>query len=180
MKLLFDFFPIFIFFIAFKFAGIYIATAAFLIASTLQMAIYWFMHRRFEKMHIITFFLGLILGGATLLLHDVMFIKWKPTAIYWGFALVFFFTQFFNKKTLIQTMMESNISLPAEIWKKLNVGWGLFFIAMGFLNIYVIYNFSTNAWVNFKLFGLLGLTLIFVILQAIYLSQHIRNEEKET
>jgi len=180
MKILFDFFPIFIFFIAFKFAGIYAATAVFLIATCLQMAIYWIMYRRFEKMHIITFVLGLILGGATLFLHDVMFIKWKPTAIYWGFACVFFFTQLFNKKTLIQSMMESNISLPPEIWKKLNTSWGIFFILMGILNLYVVYNFDTNTWVNFKLFGLLGFTLAFVIIQGIYLSKHIRNEEPES
>lgn len=180
MKLLFDFFPILIFFIAFKFGGIYVATGSFLIAACIQMAIYWLMHRRFEKMHVITFILGMILGGATLLLHDIMFIKWKPTAIYWGFALVFFFTQIFSKKTLIQTMMESNISLPQMVWKKLNMAWGIFFLLMGFANLYVVYNFDTNTWVNFKLFGLLGLTLAFVIIQAVYLSRHIRTEETNT
>ncbi len=153
------------------------ATAVFLVATCIQMAIYWFMHKKFEKLHVITFILGIILGGATLLLHDVMFIKWKPTAIYWGFALVFLFTQFFSKKPLVRSMMESNIALPQQVWKKLNLSWAIFFIAMGFVNIYVIYHFDTNTWVNFKLFGLLGLTFIFVIIQGVYLSRHIRNEE---
>lgn len=177
MKLLFDFFPIVIFFIAFKFGGIYWATAVFLAATCVQMAIYWYLHRRFEKMHVITFILGMLLGGATLISHNDMFIKWKPTAIYWGFAVVVFFTHFFNKKTLIQSMMESNIALPDPIWKKLNLSWGVFFILMGLANLYVVYHFSTDIWVDFKLFGLLGLTLLFVIIQGIYLSRHIRAEE---
>lgn len=176
MKLLFDFFPIFIFFIIFKFWGVYVATAAFLIASCVQIGGYWLIHRRLEKMHIITFIIGMLLGGATLVLHNAMFIKWKPTAIYWGFALILFITHFFNKKTLIQSMMESNISLPTAIWKKLNISWGLFFSLMGALNLYVVYHFDTNTWVNFKLFGLLGCTLVFIIIQSIYLSRHIKTE----
>lgn len=178
MKLLFDFFPIFVFFLVFKFWGIYTATAAFLVATCVQMGAYWFLHRRFEKMHVITFFLGMILGGATLMLHDVMFIKWKPTAIYWGFALVVFFTHFFSRKTIIQSMMESNISLPDKIWKTLNLSWGIFFIVIGIVNLYVVYHYDTNTWVDFKLFGLLGFTLLFVTIQGIYLSRHIRPEDK--
>jgi len=180
MKLIFDFFPILIFFIAFKVAGIYVATGSFIAATCIQMSVYWYLHRRFEQMHIITFMLGVLLGGATLLLHDEMFIKWKPTAIYWAFAIVFFITQFYGSKTLIQRMMENNVSLPNLVWKKLNISWGLFFGIMGFLNLYVVYHFSTNAWVNFKLFGMLGLTLAFVIIQALYLSKHIKPDHEQS
>lgn len=177
MRLLFDFFPIFIFFIVFKIAGIYVATGTFLIATCIQMGVYWYLHRRFEQIHVITFVLGLLLGGATLMLHDEMFIKWKPTAIYWAFSLTFFATQLFGKKTLIQRMMESKISLPHPVWQRLNLSWGLFFALMGTLNLYVIYHFDTNTWVNFKLFGLLGLTFIFVVIQALFLGRHIKTDQ---
>jgi intracellular septation protein len=177
MKLVFDFFPIFVFFVVFKLSNVYAATGAFLLASCLQMAIYWYLHRRFEQMHIITFILGLVLGGATLLWHNEIFIKWKPTAIYWAFATVFLGSQFFGSKTLIQSLMESNIMLPHSIWQRLNLSWCVFFVLMGTLNLYVVYHFNTNTWVNFKLFGLLGLTLLFIIIQAFYLSRHIKPEE---
>src|SRR5690606_15227979 len=111
----------------------------------------------------------------TLLLHDAMFIKWKPTVIYWAFAIVFFGSQFIGEKTLIQRMMENNISLQKPIWSRLNVSWGLFFAILGILNLYVIYHFDTNTWVNFKVFGGLGLTFVFVILQAVYLGRHIKS-----
>lgn len=176
MKLLFDFFPIFIFFIAFKIAGIYVATGTFLIATCIQISITWYLHRRLEPIHIITFILGLVLGGATLMLHNEMFIKWKPTAIYWAFSLTFFTTQFFGKKTLIQRMMENNIALPDAVWKKLNLSWGLFFALTGALNLYVVYHYDTNTWVNFKLFGLMGLTLLFVVVQALFLGRHIKTD----
>lgn len=177
MKLIFDFFPIFIFFIAFKFSGIYVATAIFIGATCIQMAVYWYLHHRFEHIHVITFILGVLLGGATLLLHNMMFIKWKPTAIYWTFSLAFFVTQVFGKKKLIERMMENNITLPDPVWGKLNLSWGGFFLLMGILNLYVIYHFDTNTWVNFKLFGLLGLTLLFVIIQTLFLSRHLHEKK---
>lgn len=173
MKLLFDFFPVFIFFIAYKIYGFYIATAAFIVASVAQVSIYWLKHRRFETMHIIMLAFVVLLGGATLLLHDEMFLKWKPTVVYWIFTVVFLGTQFIGKKTLIQRMMESKISLPRRIWVHLNISWALFFALMGVANLYVVYNFSTDAWVNFKLFGTLGLTFLFVLLQAFYMSKYI-------
>lgn len=178
MKLLFDFFPILIFFIVFKFYGIYIATAAFLVATCIQIIWTWFRYRRIEKMHLITFGLGLVLGAATLLLHDELFIKWKPTAIYWVFAVIFFSSQFIGETNLLQRMMQNNITLPENIWKRLNISWAIFFAIMGILNLYVVYNYDTNTWVNFKLFGMMGLTLAFVIIQGIYMSRHIKSEDQ--
>ena len=180
MKLLFDFFPIMLFFLAYKFFGIYIATAAAILASIGQVSGFWLKNRRLEKMHVITLVLIVVLGGATLLLHNEMYIKWKPTAINWVFALVFLLSQWFAKKPLIQSMMETNINLPALIWKRLNLCWVVFFIAVGAANIYVAYHFDTNTWVNFKLFGVLGLTVLFVIIQAIYLTRHITPQQDQS
>lgn len=172
MKLLFDFFPILLFFIAFKFYGIYYATAVAMIASILQVAGYWIKHRRFETLHIITLVCVIFLGGATLLFHNPLFIKWKPTVIYWAFAVAFFCTHFIGKKPLIQRMMEEKLVLPQGVWHRLNLSWVIFFVVMGCVNIYVAYHFSTNIWVDFKLFGTLGLTFLFVILQAFYMARH--------
>ncbi len=173
MKLLFDFFPIFLFFIAFKLFGIYIATATTMLASLLQVVVYWLKHRRFESLHIITLITVVLLGGSTLLLHNDLYIKWKPTAIYWVFALAFIFSQFIGKKPLIQRLLDSKLSLPRKVWQRLNVSWALFFAIMGIANIYVLYHFSTNGWVNFKLFGTLGLTVLFMIIQAVYMSKYM-------
>ena len=186
MKFLFDFFPLVAFLIAFYYPedreqGIYLAIQVLIIASAIQIIIYWLITRKFEKMHVITLILTVILGGATLLLKDVRFIKWKPTAVNWVFALVFLGSQFIGKKPIIRRMMDHAISVPDEIWTKLNIGWVVFFIFSGIANLYVVYNFSTEFWVNFKVYGLLGLTFIFAIGQALYMSRYIEEvkEEKE-
>lgn len=172
MKLLFDFFPVMFFFIAFKIKGIYVATAVAIISSIIQVVLHWFLHRTIEKMHIITLIMISVLGGATLIFHDPVFIQWKPTGIYWVTALVFLGSQFIGKKTIVQKMMESNIALPNPIWIRLNIAWVIFFVLMGIVNIYVAYHYTMNTWVNFKLFGGLGSTLVFVLLQSIYLTKH--------
>ena len=186
MKFLFDFFPLVAFLVAFYYPedreqGIYLAIQVLIIASAIQIIIYWLITRKFEKMHVITLILTVILGGATLLLKDVRFIKWKPTAVNWVFALVFLGSQFIGKKPIIRRMMDHAISVPDEIWTKLNIGWVVFFIFSGIANLYVVYNFSTEFWVNFKVYGLLGLTFIFAIAQALYMSRYIEEvkEEKE-
>ena len=121
----------------------------------------------------ISFGLILILGGATLFFHNPSFIKWKPTAIYWVSAVVFLGTTIVGKKPLIQRMIDGNIELPQKIWVRLNVAWALFFCLIGALNLYVAYYYDTNTWVNFKLFGCTGLTLIFVFIQAMYITRHV-------
>ncbi|MCK4869708.1 MAG: septation protein A [Gammaproteobacteria bacterium] len=174
MKLFFDFLPILLFFIAFKLYGIYVATAVAMAASLLQVSIFWLKHHRVEPTHMITLAIIMVLGGATLLFHDIMFIKWKPTAIYWIFASLFLITRFVGNKTLIQRMMDGKISLPEHMWHKLNLSWALFFLSMGFINLYVVYHYNTNTWVNFKLFGTLGLTVVFVVLQSMYMAKGIK------
>lgn len=179
MKLLTDFFPIILFFIAYKAYDIYVATAVAIVASMVQVGGLWLRHRRVERMHVVTMGLILVLGGATLFLQDEMFIKWKPTAVNWAFAVAFLGSQYIGRRPLIARMLDGNITLPEEVWRRLNVGWVLFFAAMGAANLYVVYHFSTDFWVNFKLFGMLGLTFAFIIGQAFYLARHLEPEEAE-
>jgi intracellular septation protein len=174
MKMLFDFLPIALFFVAYKFFGIYAATLVAMVTSLLQIFYIWIKHHRLELMHIITLVIILVLGSATLFMHNPMFIKWKPTAIYWVFAVVFITTHFFTKKTLIEQMLGKKIALPKSVWGKLNLGWAVFFAVLGLINVYVVYNFSTNAWVNFKLFGAMGLTVAFVIVQSFYIAKYAK------
>ncbi len=177
MKLLSDLFPIILFFVAYKFFGLYVATAVAMTVATIQVVAHWMKTRTFATMQIITMVLILVLGGATLFFHNELFIKWKPTAINWAFALAFILSQIIGKQPLIKRLLGTNISLPAPIWLRLNWSWVVFFMLMGTANLYVIYNFDTNTWVNFKLFGVLGLTVLFVIIQAIYLTRHIEEDK---
>ena len=172
MKILFDFFPILLFFICYKYYGIYTATAVAMAASLAQVLLHRIKHQRYEKLHLISLGLIFILGGATLFFHNPWFIKWKPTGIYWLSALVFAGSTFIGKKPLIEKMMEGNVSLPRKIWLRLNVAWAIYFTIMGALNIYVAYHYDTDIWVNFKLFGGAGFMLIFVFIQAMYLTRH--------
>jgi intracellular septation protein len=129
-------------------------------------------------MHLITFAIIAVFGGATLLLEDELFIKWKPTVLNWIFGVVLLGSQFFGKKTLIERMMSTNIQLPSPVWTKLNWSWAVFFIGLGIVNLFVVYHYDTDTWVNFKLFGMLGLTLLFVFAQAIYMARHVQEPTK--
>lgn len=174
MKFLFDFFPILLFFLAYKVYDIYVATAVAIAASFIQVGLHWLKHRKIENSHLITLVILILFGGATLLLQDETFIKWKPSVVNWVFALVFLGSQFIGNKTIIERMMSKSISLPAAIWTKLNLSWVVFFIALGLINLYVVYNYDTDTWVNFKLFGMMGLTIVFIIGQAFYMSRHMQ------
>ncbi|MDP1615404.1 MAG: septation protein A [Methylococcales bacterium] len=173
MKILFDFFPIIVFFIAYRLFGIYAATAVAMIASILQVIVYRIQHKSYDKMHLISFGLIFVLGGATLFFHNPWFIKFKPTGIYWFMAVAILFSMRFSAKPLVQKMMEGNIALPDQIWFRLNLAWAIYFLILGCLNLFVAYHYSTDAWVNFKLFGGAGLTLLFVFVQALYLTKHV-------
>lgn len=178
MKFLYDYFPIICFFVAYKLYGIYIATAVTMAASALQVSVFWLFKRRFERMHVITLFFVLLLGGITLLLHDPIFIKWKPSIIYWIFSVVLLASQYLGKRrALIHRMLSDKINMPVLIWHRINLAWAVFFFFLGFLNLYVVYHYSTDAWVNFKLFGTLGLMLVFVIGQALYMARFMEEEK---
>lgn len=173
MKMLFDFFPVFLFFIAYKWMGIYAATVVAMVASCMQVIIYRMQHKCYEKMHVTSFLLILVLGGATLFFHNPWFIKFKPTGIYWLMAIIILGTQWFGSKPILQKMMESNITLQKDMWKRINCAWAIYFAVLGIVNLYIAYNYSTDVWVNFKLFGGVGLTLLFVFGQALYLTKHM-------
>lgn len=179
MKFLYDFFPILLFFIAYKLGDIYIATGVAIAAAAVQTGAFWIRHRRFETMHLITFGLLLFFGGLTLLLRDPVFIKWKPSVINWLFAAVFFGSHWIGKKTAVERMMGHAIQVPGPVWRRLSWMWIIFFISVGLLNLYVAYTFSEEVWVNFKLFGMLGITLAFVIAQSFYLGRYMVEEDPE-
>ena len=187
MKLFFDFLPIVLFFVAYKFGGgtyqfdgqdydmkgIYAATTVMIIATLLQNAYSWFCHGKLEMSHLITLVLVVILGGATLWLQDPNFIMWKPTVVNWLFAAGFLGAQLFTHKSLLERMMAEHIQLPALVWSRLNTAWVLFFILSGVANLHVAFNFDEATWVNFKLLGLLALAIIFIVDQSLYLSKHL-------
>lgn len=177
MKLLFDFLPILLFFIAYKMADIYVATGVLIVATLAQTGWIWLRQRRIEKLPLFTAGLVLVLGGATLLLKDPMFVKWKPTVVNGLFAVAFLGSLFIGQKTLLERMLGGQLELPAPVWVKLTLAWTIFFFAMGVANLYVAFNFDENTWVNFKLFGMLGLTLAFVLAQAAYMSRHLKLDD---
>ena len=177
MKALLDLLPVILFFAAYKLYDIYVATAVAIAAAAVQVGIFWLKHKRFEKSQLITLAILVLFGGATILLQDETFIKWKPTVINWLFAAAFIGSAFVGKKTIAERMMGQGMSLPSRIWSKVNISWALFFVFLGALNLFVAFTFSTDAWVDFKLFGMTGMTLVFVFGQIMFLSRHIRPEE---
>jgi len=178
MKLLFDLFPVVLFFVAFKFYGIYAATAVAIAASFLQIGWLKVRRRKVEPMMWASLAIIAVFGGATLVLHDETFIKWKPTVLYWLFAAVIAGGELLFRRNLIRSMLAEQVQMPEAVWARLNRSWAVFFAFMGAVNLYVAYHFSTDAWVNFKLFGGMGLMLAFVVLQALFLARYIE-EKKE-
>jgi intracellular septation protein len=176
MKLLFDVFPVLLFFIAFKVSGIYVATAVAIGASFAQIGWLFFRGRKIDRMLWVSLGVITIFGGATLIFANETFIKWKPTVLYWVFAGALVIAWFGFRKNLVRSIMENQVSLPEEVWTRLLVSWIGFFSVMGMINLYVAYNFSTDAWVNFKLFGGIGLMLVFVLLQALMLARHAHDK----
>lgn len=178
MKILFDFLPIIVFFVVYKMtSNIILATAVLIPATILQVAYTWFRHKTVEKMHLVSLALVIVLGGATVLLGNSEFIKWKPTVVNGLFALAFLGSQFIGERNIIERMMADKIELPTKVWRTLNLAWVAFFIFSGATNLYVAFSYSESIWVDFKLFGLLGMTIVFIILQGIYLSSQIQKKE---
>jgi intracellular septation protein len=176
MKLLFDVFPVILFFIAFKIYGIFIATAVAMAASFAQIGYLWFKGRKIDNMLWVSVAVITFAGGATLLFGNETFIKWKPTVLYWLFGAALIVGSVFFRKNLVRSMMEHQVTLPEEVWTRLLASWIGFFAVMGVLNLYVAYNFSTDTWVNFKLFGGIGLMLAFVLLQALMLARYMQDK----
>ena len=179
MKLLFDTFPVILFFAAFKLYGIYVATAVAMAATAGQIGWVWLRHGKVDKMLWVSLAVILIFGGATLLLQDETFIKWKPTVLYWLFAGTLAVAATVFKKNLVRGMLEHQVAMPDLVWNKLLASWIAFFGTMGIVNLVVAFNFSTDTWVNFKLFGGIGLMLVFVLLQAVLLARYVEEKKVE-
>lgn len=175
MKFLFDLFPVILFFVAFQVWDIYVATGAAIAATVVQIGWLALRGRRIEPMLWASLGIIVVFGGLTLLLRDKTFIQWKPSVLYWLFGAVLAGAAL-SGRNLIRSMMSQQIQLPAAVWARLNWSWVGFFACMGVANLYVAYNFSESAWVNFKLFGGMGLMIAFVLVQAAYLSRYV--EEK--
>jgi intracellular septation protein len=173
MKQLLEFFPILLFFVAYKLYDIYIATAVVIGATIVQVAIAWFKYHKVETMQWITLALVIVFGGATIILHDEQYLKWKFSIIEWLFGLAFLSSHFIGKKTFIERMMSSNLTLPANIWQRLNFSWATFFISVGFINVYVMYNYNTDDWVTFKTFVAPALMVVFMVVQMSFLYKYI-------
>jgi len=162
-----------------------IATGIAIVASFIQVTGFWIKNRRFERMHIFSLVLISGLGGITIVFGNPAFIQWKPTVLNWVFAGVFLASQFIGKSNLVEKMMGAQIKLPEPIWKRLNMSWVVFFIFSGLVNLYVAFYYATDLdektrmdfWVDFKLFGLMGMTLVFVIAQAFYLTKYIQEDD---
>ncbi len=206
MKFLFDLFPVILFFVVFKWgegnaeaaqsfgqqflsglvsggqvtvtqAPILLATAIAIIATIFQIGYLLSRKRKVDGTLWLSLAIIVFFGGATIYFHNETFIKWKPTVLYWCFAAVLLFSQIFLKKNLIRTMMEKQMSLPDGVWRRVNLSWVAFFMTMGLLNLYVAFNFSTASWVNFKLFGGMGLMFAFIIVQSLLLSKHLKEPQ---
>ncbi len=180
MKFLADLFPVLLFFAAFKFAGIFVATGVAMAATVCQIGWMWFRHRKVDGMLWASLAIIMVFGGATLLLHDETFIKWKPTVLYWSLALGLAGSQLFLGKNLIRKLIGEQISLPESLWAKLNWAWIGFFTFMGVANLAVAFalGLSTETWVNFQLVGGMGMMLAFALAQGLVLSKYIDEEKK--
>ncbi|NEX62866.1 septation protein A [Noviherbaspirillum galbum] len=204
MKFLFDLFPVILFFAMFKWgeghpesaqamaqhylgglvaggqasaaqAPIMLATALAILATVAQIGYLLLRKRKVDTMLWVSLIIITLFGGATIYFHNDTFIKWKPTVLYWCFGGALVVAQMLLNKNLIRMMMESQISLPDAVWQRLSLAWAAFFGVMGLVNLYVAYNFSTAAWVNFKLFGFTGLMFAFIIAQSVLLSKYIKD-----
>jgi intracellular septation protein len=208
VKLLLDFLPLILFFVTFKvaegspdaaaaFASEYfgflvsggkvgpqeapvlLATLVVMVATFAQAAILKLRGKKIDLMLWISLALVVVLGGATIWFHNETFIKWKPSGLYWAMALVFWISQAFFGKNLIQSMLGEELELPSAIWLKLNRAWVIFFALLGVLNLWVAYHYSTSAWANFKVFGVTGLIVVFTVAQGFYLGKHLPQEPSE-
>lgn len=214
MKFFFDFFPVLLFFLTYKFFGsvpvelielanqipyvsidhkepkdaMFLATLVIIIATIVQNILHYYVYRRFEKMHLVSLVLLVILGGATIIMKDPRLLVWKVTVINWLFGLVFLGSQFIGEKPIVERLMGQAFEATKRVWTQLNIAWFIFFIFVGLANLYVYYyscanptapSYCEDSWVNFKFYGLMGATFIFIIAQSIYLMKNGKMIEVE-
>ena len=177
MKVLIDFFPILLFFGAYKFADIYTATATLMVATVVQMGLIYTLDKKLQTMHKITLLLVVIFGTLTLVLQDERFIKWKPTVLYGAMAIALAIALWGMRKNFLKLLLGSQLSLPDAVWLRLNWAWIVYCAFMAAINAYVAAYFSTDAWVNFKLWGYV-FPLVFIVGQGLYIAPHLSEHEK--
>lgn len=179
MKQFLEFIPLIIFFIIYKIFNIYAATAALMISMAIVLIISYFKDGKIGKMQWITFAMIMVFGTLTIALHDDAFIKWKVTAVYAVFTIVLLVTQFIYKKPAIKQMLGKELTLPEKVWNNLNLGWAILFAVLAVLNLYIAFNMPINVWVNFKVFGLMGITLVCTVLSGIYIYKYLPKTKEE-
>jgi intracellular septation protein len=179
MKVFFDLFPIILFFIAFKIKGIYFATGVAIAAGLLQGAYTYYREKKIDTLLCISLSILVVFGSLTLVFKNPIFIKWKPTVIYWVFSSIIFFSRYVLKKNAMREVFKKQMELPDAAWAKVDFSWGTFFALLGLLNLIVAYTFSTEIWVNFKMFGIIGIMLVFVIVQSIFLSKYVQTDKAD-
>jgi len=205
MKFFLDFFPVVLFFLVYKFFGdlppqfvdlannipfvrvnpeepkdaIYFATLILILSTIIQNIVHFLVFKKLEKMHLISLGILIAFGSLTLAFKDPLFIKWKVSIFNWFFGVAIIGSQYIGKTPLIERMMSQAIDVPKNIWKQVNLVWGLFFLFVGVVNIYIAYTYDEETWVNFKLFGVLGLTFVFMIAQGIYLAKHAIPDDEQ-
>ena len=177
MKLLFDLLPLVLFFAFYQLYDIYTATGVLMAAMVAQIVLMKLAGRPVEKMHWITLVLVLVFGALTLGLRNPQFIMWKPTVINWLFAAALLFSEWFMARGFLRRMLSAVAEFPDAVVTRLNYAWVLFLVGEGVLNLYVAYNYPESTWVDFKLFGLTALSLVFILLQSLYLARHMPEAE---
>lgn len=184
MHLLYEMLPVLLFFLAYKFFGVYTATKVGMIAFSLHVLATRLYTGKWNRTQIFAMIVFDLLGSMTLYFHNPIFVKWKPTIVFWIFALVVLITPFFTRKPIMQLMMEPALedkhNVPSRVWRNINLLWATFFIAMGALNIYIAYTFSESIWFNFHFYGTYVAMAVFIFIQVIYLMFNITDKQPTT
>lgn len=177
MSVIYEIIPVFLFFLAFKFFDIYIATIVGIFATLLQVLFTRVFLNRWDKKQLITLAIFIFFGGMTLYFHNPIFVKWKPTVIFWVFSLIIITSQLFTPRPLMQRLMggmlEGRGVVPQYVWNRLNIIWAIFFLTLGSINLYIAYHYSNEAWVNFKFYGITSALILLSVFQAIYLTKYL-------
>jgi len=173
MQLLIEFLPILSFFVAYKFSDVYVATGVMLVVLLVVVAIQWIKHRKVGPLLLVSAGIGLVFGGLTIWLRDQTFVQWKPTVVYWLLSLALVSGSLFTDKPIIQRLLDSTLPLPADAWRTLNTIWATGFALIGAVNLYVVYHYDLDTWVNFKAYGLTGLTLVFALGQGFWMANKL-------
>jgi intracellular septation protein len=179
MQLLFDFFPIIVFYVFYKLQGFFAATVAIIAAMAIQISAQWITKRTVSKMLLISGGLVALLGGISLWLNDPVFLQWKVTIASWLFGIAFIASHFIGDKTLVERVLEHVIQLDKPVWIQLNLIWIANFLLLGATNLFVMFNYDMDTWVNFKLYGVLGFSLVTALVQGLLISRHLPDEQQE-